>query len=695
MASEVRIDIVAQDNFSGVLGNFGNIITGIASAVSLAGDAFRAFSGFALDGLEAIGNYERLSATLQTLVASQMLQAGAADTMAEAMGSAGLKAEQLLQWVQELAINSPFTSEGVADAFRMAMAYGFTTDEAQRLTQALINFAAGSGATEESMSRIALALGQIEAKGKLSGQEILQLVNAGLAVDQILAEAFGKSTAEIVKMREQGLIPASDAIEAITVYLETNFAGAAERQAFTWAGLLATFQDLKEIGLREFFMGLSEVLQPVAVAFSTWLQDEGLDKIRILGDIMGGLVGIFIEMAGFNVGKPFYDLGVAIGQLSEHFPLLEDLGRVLREMQLQIDLGKSPFLSLKEAIDDLAISWEGSPLEGIITAIQTFIDTAENEGLGAAFKELFSTIFSNIDFQVLVQTLINNIAVGLGSSDGTALGQSLAQFINGAFITVLQGLHILVNQVDWKPLGTALGTAIGQVFEGMSKDPSNMKVELLGNAIGEAIWDAIKNGIRYVLDGIVDLFVEIVDFVVGTDSWRQIGQAVMDGIVKPINEWDMKWDKWLNEHIIDPVKKFLGISSPSTIFLEIGKNIIQGLVNGIESLVGWATTTIAGIVATILAPFKTILDLLGIDTSFLNVSTGTTGSHSTGGTTTGSTPGGSTLTGTNTVINQYFQGANIYVGSWDEIAYDCIYPNPFVTATSGQLGTSGGGTIRR
>jgi tape measure domain-containing protein len=100
------------------------------------------------------------------------------------------------------------------------------------------------------MSRIALALGQIEAKGKLSGQEILQLVNAGLPVVQILAEAFGKTTAEVTAMVSDGLVPANQAIEAITEYIENNFAGAAERQATTWAGLMGTFEDLKNMGLR-------------------------------------------------------------------------------------------------------------------------------------------------------------------------------------------------------------------------------------------------------------------------------------------------------------------------------------------------------------------------------------------------------------------------------------------------------------
>ncbi len=272
--SEVRIDVVAHDNFTGVLGNFGSILTGVTSAISLAGDALRAFGGFAMEGLDAIASYERLSASLTSLSASQILQAGAAESMTQAMTMAAPQAEELLKWIQELAIKSPFTSEGVAQAFRMAQAYGFTAEESKRLTQAMIDFTAGTGASEYAMQQIARALGQISATGKLTGGDMLQLVNAGLPVAQILADAFGVTTAEIMAMREKGLIPAKDAIEAITVYLETNFKGAAENQANTWAGLMGTFADLKTMGLREFFGGLADVLQPIAVGFATWLQER-------------------------------------------------------------------------------------------------------------------------------------------------------------------------------------------------------------------------------------------------------------------------------------------------------------------------------------------------------------------------------------------------------------------------------------
>lgn len=259
-------------------------------------EAGRALAGLAMEGVQAYASFERLGMSLETLAAREAMNAGQAQSMSEALAMSGEKAEGLVRWIQELAVKSPFSREGVSAAFRQAMAYGFASDEAQRLTQALIDFAAGSGASEGAMNQIALALGQIQAKGKLSGQEILQLVNAGIPVQQILAKAFGKSTAEIAKMTEQGLIPANAAIEAIVQSLEQDFSGAAARQAESVSGLLTSLSDLKDINLTAFFGGFFEEVQPYLAEFVDALSDPAMQKnLADLGKSAGELVGSLVE----------------------------------------------------------------------------------------------------------------------------------------------------------------------------------------------------------------------------------------------------------------------------------------------------------------------------------------------------------------------------------------------------------------
>lgn len=272
---------------------------GKASLAKLGGAVIGAGAGLTALGGKALNvyqNFERMGASLQQLAAKEKLATGEASSMEEALLMTAEAGEELLEWTQKLAIESPFSQEGVNDAFKMAMAYGFNTQEAKRLTQAMIDFASGTGATEASMSRIALALGQIQAKGKLAGGEVLQLTEAGLNVNQILADAFGKTTAEIVAMREDGLIPADTAIEAIVQSLERDFGGAAARQSDTIAGLVNSLGDLRDIGLREFFGPLFREFQPDVQKFADTLQDpKTIQAIRDLGQQFADTVRGMVE----------------------------------------------------------------------------------------------------------------------------------------------------------------------------------------------------------------------------------------------------------------------------------------------------------------------------------------------------------------------------------------------------------------
>lgn len=211
---EYRVSIIVQgeDRASGPLGNVGNALGGIgtiAGGILTAGLIERIASGILGLGrtaLDSYANFERLGLSLQSLVARELVQTGQAKDVTSAMDAAGGKAKELQGWIQKLAIQSPFKQSDVAQSFRQAMAYGFTADEAKRLTQATIDFASGSGASADSMNTIALALGQIKAKGHVAGQEVLQLVNAGLPVTQILAKGFGVTTGQLQKMIEKGLV---------------------------------------------------------------------------------------------------------------------------------------------------------------------------------------------------------------------------------------------------------------------------------------------------------------------------------------------------------------------------------------------------------------------------------------------------------------------------------------------------------
>jgi tape measure domain-containing protein len=355
-----------EEIWTGALRQVGSL--GVQALQSAVG----AIEGFVQAGVESAGVNEQLTGSYQTMIATQLRNADSSLTQAQALSQSSGQAQELLKWTQQLAINSPFDAEGVAKSLQTAQAYGFTADEAKRLTQAGADFVAGSGRSVEAMNSIELALGQIQAKGKLSGQEVLQLVNAGLPVTQILADAFGKTTAEVQKLQEQGLIPAKDAIGAITGYMETNFAGAAQRMAGSIQGLGNSLGDLYKQSAADLLTPAIREVQPLIQQLVDTLQTpEARAEIAALGQTLGDVAETVIP-AAVAIGNEFVatmgDLGTQLGPTGEALSHLAEVNAPLwafvRDTAIPAGL-------------NLAALFEGSLLQGVNGFTQSLVSQAE------------------------------------------------------------------------------------------------------------------------------------------------------------------------------------------------------------------------------------------------------------------------------------------------------------------------------
>lgn len=291
-ASNVIIDIIAHDKASSVANSvssaFGKLATTL-TAIAAAGAA--AFVVLGKEAIEATAEYERLTISLESLVARQLLTADSTLTMADALAQAAPQAKELLKWTQELAINSPFDQEGISKAFQMALNYGFTSDEAVKLTENLVDLTAATGRGTFEMNNIARALGQVKSRGKLTAEEINQLTEAGVGVNSIL-KSMGYTLEDVSK----GLVSADEFLLAFNDTMEREVGGSAERLTQSWAGLISTFTDLKKLGLRTLFADTLAVLQPLVAKFSEWLQGDGLKVLEGWGEQMGNITQNIVDM---------------------------------------------------------------------------------------------------------------------------------------------------------------------------------------------------------------------------------------------------------------------------------------------------------------------------------------------------------------------------------------------------------------
>lgn len=152
------------------------------------------------------------------------------------------KAKQIIQDLQRLGAVTPFTSTELIDSAKRLQAFGVEADKVVETTKRLADV---SGATGAELSGLVTAYGQVQAKGRLQGEELLQFQERGVALQAELRKMYGLSGEEFQKALEKGRI-GSEAVEVAILRLTSaggKYANGAIAQSDTLNGKLSTLQD--------------------------------------------------------------------------------------------------------------------------------------------------------------------------------------------------------------------------------------------------------------------------------------------------------------------------------------------------------------------------------------------------------------------------------------------------------------------
>lgn len=153
------------------------------------------------------------------------------------------EAEKMVKNLTDFAARTPFQMPGITKATQQLLAYGFSAESIIPMLTSVGDAVSGLGGTEEDMQSVIRALGQIQAKGKVSAEEMNQLAEKGINGWKYLAEAAGVSISEIQEFARKGALNSTASIQAILNGMGNQFQGGMEKQSQTINGLLSTIQD--------------------------------------------------------------------------------------------------------------------------------------------------------------------------------------------------------------------------------------------------------------------------------------------------------------------------------------------------------------------------------------------------------------------------------------------------------------------
>lgn len=229
-------------------------------------------------------------------------------------------------------------------------------------------------------------------------------------------------------------------------------------------------------------------------------------------------------------------------------------------------------------------------IQALITALPTII-----QSLLAALP-MFISAFIQL-FLALVQALpqiIQIIAAAIPQVikalvDGLTNPQALTAMIMGAiqlFLAIITALPTII---------VALVNALPVIIENIVKTlTSTQFINMMINASIQ-LFMAIIKAIPQILGSLIGAVGKILGVfgdVLSPSNLGRIGGDMIKGLwngIKDLAGWVMDKIKGFGKDIMDGIKGFFGIHSPSTVFAEIGMNLNRGLAKGLDASAGLVT----------------------------------------------------------------------------------------------------------
>lgn len=448
-------------------------------------------------------------------------------TSFEVMTGSAEKAAEVIDKLKKVGAETPFELPDLADTTQLLMNYGFSADEAMDSMMMLGDISQGSA---EKMSRIATAYGQMSSAGKVSLEDVKQMIEAGFNPLQEISESTGESMASLYDRISKGTI----SVDEITASMQraTSEGGkyfqSMEKQSQTFSGLISTLKDNAQ-------QLLGEVVKPISDGLTESLLPAAISAIEQLtqGFEENGVSGM-IQAAGNIVN------GLFTGMM-ENAPLLISTGmELLNQFLLGIATGVPALITKGFEIVTQLVLGILQNLPQLITQGAAVITNFVN-GL---LSSLPSVLQSGVQMILrLVDGIINNLPAIV-----SAAAQAIARFVASVASNLPQILSTGIK-------------IIGELASGL--------IRAIPNLVGK---------IPQIISAIKDAFLSV--------DWLSVGVNIIKGIASGVaSAAGQLVDAAVSAatDALNWVKSKLGIHSPSRVFRDqVGKNMALGIGVGFE-----------------------------------------------------------------------------------------------------------------
>lgn len=267
-------------------------------------------------------------------------------------------------------------------------------------------------------------------------------------------------------------------------------------------------------------------------------------------------------------------------------------GFLSRHMQSElIHIAEGIANALREAIE--TVNWEllGAAIgNGIKTALG-FIAGLLDPSLFYATGKAIGDFFVSLDWSGIVGGLARVLANAINSAVAAVKG--FLDSVQPSLKEIADGIAAKINKffddVDWGELGKTISRGIEAALDFMIELVRQIDWDKIGQSISDFFtnidWGTLFDKWGKLMGEVITAKMKLIDLSGILDVGKNIIKGLWDGMWTEFNSGGgliglLK--RMIVDGMINKVKEWLGIHSPSTVFAEIGKNLVSGLIQGIK-----------------------------------------------------------------------------------------------------------------
>ncbi len=520
-------------------------------------------------------------------------------TSFEVMTGSAEKATQITQQLKQIAANTPFELPQLADTTQLLMNYGFTADDAMEKMQMLGDISQGSA---DKMTRIATAYGQMSSAGKVSLEDVKQMIEAGFNPLQEISKSTGESMASLYDRISDGSL----SVDEITASMERSTSAGGkyfqsmDKQSQTLNGKISTLKDTFNEFAGKAMQGLSDVLSNTVIPALTGVLSHSDEIMAVLNALLPVIVAVGSAFASWKIVNFIQDIPKMIG-------------------------------SVKTAILGVNAALAANPVGAVVAAISALVavflylwNTSEE------FRQFWTDMWNGIVewFSGIIESIVNFFTVTIPEAwesfktNLQELCSSIVQWFQDAWNSVIAFFTETIpawiqSVIDWfNQLPYNIGYMVGQIighFIQWGIDLKNFVTEDIPAFINSVvewfkslpgkIWEWLKSAWEKVKTWGSNIYTSARDWVSKTidsvvDWFRSLPGKIwtwLTNAVSKVRDWGSNlWNTGINaakqlvDSVVQKAKELPGK------MVDIGINLIKGLWEGIGSVKDWILDKISG-----------------------------------------------------------------------------------------------------